>query len=128
MRLLLDTHALAWFAMDRPSLSPRAREALEDAASIVFVSAVSAFEIATKHRIGKWPEVAPLVADFEASTAGAGLHSLPMTDRHAIVAGSFRQGRGDPFDRLLAAQALVEAMPIVSIDEDLDAFGIQRFW
>lgn len=128
MRLLLDTHALAWFAMDRHSLSTRAKTALEDAAAVLFVSAVSALEMATKHRLGKWPEVAALVADFEASTVGVGLHQLPLSDRHAIVAGSFRQGRGDPFDRLLAAQALVEAMPIVSIDEDLDAFGVQRFW
>lgn len=128
MRLLLDTHALAWFALDSPSLSSRARQAIEEQAEATFVSAVTAFEIATKHRLGKWPQVKALAADFNRIVAGQGFEALPFTARHATLAGAFPNEHRDPFDRQLAAQAMVEQLTVVSVDPALDAFGVNRLW
>jgi PIN domain nuclease of toxin-antitoxin system len=128
LRLLLDTHALIWFASDAPQLSEAARSALEDEGNEVLVSAVNALEIAIKHRLGKLPSGELLATDFERQIAGRGLGSLAMTATHARIAGALPGDHNDPFDRILAAQALLEGLTIVSRDAALDAFGVIRLW
>jgi PIN domain nuclease of toxin-antitoxin system len=128
VRLLLDTHALLWWAFDAPQLSRRARALLADPANELLVSAASAWEISTKHRLGRMPEVAVLVQDMTGWFARAGLTDLPMTVAHAQRAGALTANHGDPFDRMLAAQSLLEDVPILGRDKALLDFGVQLIW
>ena len=128
MRLLLDTHALIWWLAGDEALGPRAREAIADEANSVTVSAASAMEVATKFRIGKLPSAALLAQDFEAIIAGQGFEELPISIRHARIAGEMNIPRRDPFDRFLIAQARVEDMTLVSNEALFDGFGVQRLW
>jgi PIN domain nuclease of toxin-antitoxin system len=126
--LLLDTHTLAWWFYGSPKFPAQVRERIERHEGPVFASAVTAFEMAQKHRLGKWPEVAPLMEGFERLTGIAGMQILPLMPRHAIRAGLFPGPHRDPFDRLLVAQAIVEGLLIVSRDAGLRAFGVEPLW
>lgn len=127
MRLLLDTHALLWWATLHPSLSPRARSAIGDDASEVYVSAASAWEIATKVRLGKleWPDEAGTVNSY---ALGQGFRCLPVSLEHAERAGRLRMAHRDPFDRMLIAQARAEDLLLVSNDAMFDSTGVLRHW
>jgi PIN domain nuclease of toxin-antitoxin system len=126
--LLLDTHTLAWWFYGSQKFPKQVRDRIERHDGPVYASAVSALEMAQKHRTGKWPEVAPLMEGFERLTILAGMQILALTPRHAIRAGLFPGPHRDPFDRLLAAQAIVEGLRIVSPDEKLKAFGVEPWW
>jgi len=116
-RYLLDTHALL-FAVARPHrLSPE-----------LWVSSATAWEAATKYRLGKLPHAEPLLLDYYGSLARLGAMDLPITSAHALLAGSFEAGPKDPFDRILAAQARLENLTLISKDPALDAFGVRRLW
>ncbi len=128
MRLLLDTHALLWFAAGDAALPRRVRALLESSAHDIVVSAGSAWEIATKHRLGKLPGAGPFAADFEGTAAALGLEVLVITGRHAQLAGQLAVAHRDPFDRMLVAQAQLDQRQLVSGDRALDAFGIERVW
>ena len=128
MRVLLDTHALVWMLDANPRLSTRAAVVIDDPATDLLVSAVSGYEIGLKNTAGKFPEATSLAAAFERQIARAGCRSLPVTLAHAVAAGKLDLAHRDPFDRLLAAQALVEGVPLVSNDEAFDRFGIDRVW
>lgn len=128
LRLLLDTHALIWWLAGDVALSSRARAAIGDAANSVAVSAASAMEIATKHRIGKLDQAALLAQDFEAIIAAQGFDELPITVHHARLAGEMNIAHKDPFDRLLIAQAQTEDMVLVSNEALFDGFAVQRIW
>lgn len=127
MKILLDTHALIWALGDSSHLSQRAREVIE-AADVTLVSAVSAYEICLKHRLGKLPEAAVLASDFEREVGNVDAELLPVAVAHAVAAGNLDASHRDPFDRLLIAQALVERVPIVSNETLFDAFGVERLW
>ena len=128
MRLLLDTHSFVWFIEGSPRLSSRARELIEADTAEVFVSAATGWEIATKHRLGKLPNVEALVMDFEGAVLRAGMTGLAITLRHAAMAGSLTGDHRDPFDRILSAQSLCDNLIFISNDEILDRFGISRIW
>ena len=128
MRLLLDTHALIWWLAGDDALSARAREAIDDDANSVAVSASSAMEVATKHRIGKLPDAALLARDFESIVADQGFDELPITVHHARLAGEMKIEHKDPFDRLLIAQAQAEDVVLVSNEALFDDFAINRLW
>ncbi|MCF8505061.1 MAG: type II toxin-antitoxin system VapC family toxin [Caulobacter sp.] len=128
MSLLLDTHALIWWFLDSPRLSDRARSAIVDYSDPVYVSAVSAFEIATKVRLGKLPDAARLDRSFDAFVEAQHFKPLPLTLEHALVAGGLSDGHKDPFDRLLIAQALTENLTLVSNERLFDGFGVRRLW
>lgn len=128
MRLLLDTHALIWWGHQDPRLSAVAMAVIAAEGSMVFVSAVTAMEIATKHRIGKLPEATVLAVRFECEIEALGFQPLPITLTHARVAGSLPIPHKDPFDRLLIAQAMVEDMFLVSNEAVFDDFGVGRLW
>ena len=128
MRLLLDTHTLIWWLAGDEKLSLRARDAIADEANAVAVSAASAMEVATKHRIGKLPDAALLAQDFEAIVADQGFSELSITVRHARLAGEMGIAHKDPFDRLLIAQALAEDMVLVSNETRFDDSAVKRLW
>ena len=128
MRLLLDTHALAWWADRAPELSSRAHEAIGSPLNRVFVSPVSIFEAALKHKMGKWPQVTLLLTDVAGYLAQQSFTDLPLTIEQAQIAGALPLTHKDPFDRLLVAQALVDDLTLVSIDDHLDQFGVTRLW
>ena len=128
MNLLLDTHALAWWLLDDARLSTRVASLLADARTNVFVSAVSAYETALKHRLGKWPEIGPLAGAFEQIVAAEGFKLLPVTGRHAARAGFFSAQHRDPFDRILAAQAEIEDLTLASNDGRFAEFGTRTVW
>ena len=128
MRLLLDTHALIWWLAGDEKLSLRARDAIADEANTVAVSAASAMEVATKHRIGKLPDGALLAQDFEAIVADQGFSELSISVRHARLAGEMGIAHKDPFDRLLIAQALAKDMVLVSNETRFDDSAVKRLW
>lgn len=128
MSLLLDTHALIWWFLDSPRLSEPARAAIKAYGDPVYVSAVSAFEIATKVRLGKLPDAARLDRSFEAFLVVQDFKPLPLTLEHALVAGGLSDSHKDPFDRLLIAQALTENLTLVSNERLFDGFGVRRLW
>ena len=128
MRLLLDTHALIWWLAADNTLPSAARTAIADPTNEVFVSAASAWEIATKHRIGKLPEAGLLAADVAGFVAAQGFNELPVSIRHGQIAGALPRIHKDPFDRMLVAQAIITDMAIVSGDEILSAYGVARLW
>jgi PIN domain nuclease of toxin-antitoxin system len=128
MRVLLDTHTLLWAAFRKDLLSNRARHLAHSQRNEVFVSAVSAWEIATKYRLGKLPKAQALVDDFVPSIQSAGYLPLPISLEHALRAGRLTADHKDPFDRMLAAQAIHEDLALISNDEQLDIFGVRREW
>jgi PIN domain nuclease of toxin-antitoxin system len=128
LRLLLDTHALLWVIEGNPRLSRRAAEAINAPDAEMLVSAVSAFEICLKFRLGKLPGSAALAERFAATIASLDCTPLPVTIAHASLAGSLDIAHKDPFDRLLIAQARIERVPMVSNEKLFDAFGVKRIW
>lgn len=127
MRLLLDTSALIWWANDSPQLTLVARNGIR-AADAVFVSAITAMELSTKLRIGKLPDAQLLVEEFDVRCADEGFGLLPLSHRHGLFAGSIKAEPRDPFDRMLAAQAILEDLLMVSSDTAFDALGARRLW
>lgn len=109
-------------------MSMRARKAVEARAATVYVSAISAYEMAYKHRTGDLPKVGSLLLRLDEDMAERGFLPLPVSFDHGRRAGELADEHGDPFDRLLAAQAIVEDMAIVSNDEKLSALGARLVW
>jgi PIN domain nuclease of toxin-antitoxin system len=128
MKVLLDTHSLLWAALKPAFLSRRAAAVISDKATIVYVSAASAWEIATKVRLGKMREAEAFEREFLGDMQRAGYTLLSITTEHALRAGRLQGNHGDPFDRMIAAQAIAEDIPIISNDKKLDDFGIRRIW
>ena len=125
---MLDTHALIWWLAGDEALPAAAREAIEDPAAEVLVSAVSAWEIATKHRLGKLPGAQAIVADLPGVVADQGFTALSISLRHGQAAGALPGPHRDPFDRMLIAQALLEGLVLVSNEKPFDAYGVSRLW
>ena len=128
MKLLLDTHALLWWWTADRRLSAKAQRAIRDEGNEVFVSAASAWEVAIKQRLGKLEEVPEAAARFAELVRADGFTPLPMQQRHALRAGGYASEHRDPFDRMLAAQAELEALLLVTADPALAAFPGPRYW
>jgi PIN domain nuclease of toxin-antitoxin system len=128
MTYLLDTHTIIWAGSGDRRLGAAARAVLADESAVFLVSAASAWEIATKVRLGKLPEAKSLEADFLQLMSNAGFVSIPVTVEDALRSGRLRGDHRDPWDRMIAAQALAMDIPIISHDKQLDAFGIRRLW
>ncbi|WP_255462314.1 type II toxin-antitoxin system VapC family toxin [Granulicella sp. WH15] len=125
---MLDTHALLWAALSPKTLGRRAAKIVADEANVILVSAASAWEISTKVRLGKIPEAEAFERNFLEAVDEAGYTLLPIGIDHALRAGRLVGEHRDPFDRMLAAQALAEDIPIISADAQLDSFQVQRIW
>jgi PIN domain nuclease of toxin-antitoxin system len=128
VRLLLDTHTFLWWLSGDDELSAPARTAIAKAGNSIFISAASAWEITTKHRIGKLPGVAAIVADLTETVLGQGFTDLAISFRHGQVAGALPGAHRDPFDRILIAQAMLENLVLVSNEQAFDAYGVSRLW
>lgn len=128
MRFLLDTHTLIWWMTSDPHLSKVGRGLITDRANTAVISAVSAWEIATKVRLGRLPSAAELIEDFVGEMERQRIAILDVSAKHGIRAGSLPGPHKDPFDRMLIAQALGENIPILSNDQALDGYGITRLW
>jgi PIN domain nuclease of toxin-antitoxin system len=127
--LLLDTHALLWALTAPDLLSRAARDALEDRAQLLWVSAATAWKVATQHRLGKLPEADGLVSGLPRHIRRLGASELPVTVEHALLAGALRWEHRDPFDRMLAAQCMVESLVLVSGDTAMaGAAGVRVLW
>jgi PIN domain nuclease of toxin-antitoxin system len=128
VKVLLDTSVLLWWFSDSSTLSPTIDEQLDDPANTILVSAASAWEICTKVRIGKLPSGRALCEDFSGFLARHHFAPLAITVEHARLAGRLEGAHKDPFDRILAAQALVEDLPLVTNDSAFAAFGVRVMW
>ena len=128
MRLLLDTHALLWTLSDSPKLSRTARAAVSHAENEIVISAASAFEITTKHRLGKLPEFDWIASRFPAALDALQHTPLSISVIHAARAGALGHSHGNPFDRLLIAQAEIEDLTLVSNEKLFEEFGVKRLW
>jgi len=128
MRLLLDTHALLWWWGNDPQLSEAARAAIADESNEVFVSAVSAWEIATKQRIGKLPTWPMPTGGFNQLVAAEGFVHLSVAADHAWHAGSLAWAHRDPFDRMLAAQATLDRLLLVTRDPVFSDLRVATHW
>ena len=128
MNLLLDTHAFLWWLAGDTHLSAKARQAIAATGNKTYVSAASAWEIATKYRIGKLAHAAALATDIRGAIVSQAFQELPVTVAHAQGAGALSSGHKDPFDRMLVAQAMIEQMTFVSNESRFDAFAIKRLW
>jgi PIN domain nuclease of toxin-antitoxin system len=128
LRLLLDTHALLWLVAGHERLTPAAREALTDGRHEVYVSAVSAYEIAFKHQIGKLETGHEILDDFAGHLRRWAIVELAVAVEHARRAGALDWKHRDPWDRLLVAQALAEDMTLVSNERSFEVTGVSRLW
>ena len=128
MKLLLDTHTLIWWFAGSPLLSKNAAEALSNEDNSVFVSAVSAWEISIKERAGKLSVPRDLLEDFDVTIANQNFQALAVSTKHAFQGGRFVARHKDPFDRLLAAQTLVEGLTLVSGDQIMHLFCVPLLW
>lgn len=128
MRLLLDTHAFLWWMDDNASLSTTARQLIGDEPNEIVVSAASAWEIATKFRLGKLPEAEAVATDVAGCITDEGFEGLAISVADGERAGRLPGIHRDPFDRMLIAQALTHDLAIVSIDGMFDRYGVNRLW
>jgi PIN domain nuclease of toxin-antitoxin system len=128
MPILLDTHALLWWMIGDPRLSAKARAAVGAQDAEVLVSAASAWELAMKVRLGKLPDAARLTHRLTESLAEQDFKPLPITIEHGRLGGLLHGQHRDPFDRILAAQALLEDVPLVTNDAAFADFGVKTLW
>jgi len=128
MQILLDTCTLIWATLSSKAISAKARKLLADESNIIFVSAASAWEIATKVRSGKMPEAEQLERNFLETMEIAGYTILSLDASSALRAARLPGLHRDPFDRILAAQALSLDIPVITPDPLFDQFGVRRIW
>ena len=128
MTLLLDTHTFLWFWWDNPQLSEAAKQAICDATNRKLVSTVSCWEIAIKVSLKKLDLGTPYRGFIHQHMVRNNFELLQITDEHLAVLVDLPFHHKDPFDRLLVAQSLYEQIPIVSVDPQLDAYGVTRIW
>ncbi len=125
---LLDSHALLWWWFDPDRLSTAVRELLSDPATPVLVSSASVLELSLKHHQGKLPELSDAIADLPGLLQADGFEALPISLAHGLRAGGYSQPHRDPFDRMLAAQAELDRLVLLTADPQLSTFPCQTLW
>lgn len=129
MRYLLDTHAVLWALTAPDRLGPAARRIIAERSSVLMVSSVSAWEIATKHRLGKLAQADGLIGGYAKHLDRLGVERLPIGDDHALLAGRLEWAHQDPFDRMLAAQAMIESVTLITVDRAFAGLaGVATEW
>jgi PIN domain nuclease of toxin-antitoxin system len=128
MRLLVDTHAAIWYVDQDQLLTPRAHAAITDLNNHLILSAASIWEMAIKVSVRKLTLSLPYRQWMDKAISDLGLSILPITVDYAEVCAGLPWHHRDPFDRLLIAQAQVEALSVVSGDSQLDTYNITRIW
>ena len=124
LKMILDTHIFLWWLFDDPKLPQRVRRQLEDYELKAYVSAASIWEITTKFRLGKLPEASSIAKNPVLWIDRAGFTPLAITPEQAQLAGAWEMDHRDPFDRMLAAQAYLEKIPLATIDRAFNKFPI----
>ncbi len=128
MRLVLDTHALIWYVDRDHLLSPTAHAAITNPANELFLSAATVWEMAIKVGIGKLTLSGPYRLWIEKAVTDLRLIHLPVTIEYADAQARLPHHHGDPFDRLLIAQALTDGIAVVGADAVFDRYGVTRLW
>jgi len=128
MKALLDTHSFLWFILDDSKLSESARSLIENPDNEVVVSPATYWEIAIKIRLGKYTLPATYQGFIESQILANDFQVLPIEPKHTALLTTMPFHHKDPFDRLLVAQAISEEIPLISIDEKLDPYGVRRLW
>lgn len=125
---LLDSHALLWWWFDPDRLSTAVRELLIDPSTPVLVSAASVWELSLKHHQGRLPELSGAITDLPGLLQADGFEALPISLAHGLRAGGYSQPHRDPFDRMLAAQAELDRLVLLTADPQLSTFPCQTLW
>jgi PIN domain nuclease of toxin-antitoxin system len=125
---LLDSHTLLWWLANAPQLGARARTAIAEGNRPIHVSAAVVWEIAIKSALGKLPMIADFQGQYPQLMTSNGFNRLDITDAHALRATYLEGAHRDPFDRLIAAQALVEDLVVVTRDPEIAGFGCKVLW
>ena len=128
MRLLLDTHAFLWFIAGDQRLSAKARSLIEDYDNSILLSIASVWELAIKASLGRLELAEPIGTLVPAQLSANFVELLQISLPHALRVTGLPFHHRDPFDRLLVAQALEDQLPIVSIDQTFDSYGVERIW
>lgn len=127
-RYLLDTHTFLWIGLDPSQLTKRARTAIEDTAHQLYLSYASIWEMAIKKGLGKITMPVSLDEFITTVARDSGVQLLPLNYQDFLTIETLPKHHGDPFDRLLAAQALREQLPILSTDKMFDKYRVRRYW
>ena len=125
---LLDSHVLLWWWFDPELLSAAVRELLLDPTTPVLVSAASVWELSLKHHQGKLPQLEQAIGDLPGLLQSDGFEALPIALAHGLRAGAYSQPHRDPFDRMLAAQAELERLVLLTADPQLSTFPCRVLW
>lgn len=129
MGYLLDTHAFIWALSDPARLAPAALDVIEDEGNQLLLSAASAWEIATTYRLGKLPQAAAILPGLAQHLARIGIDELPISHADAALAGSLMWDHRDPFDRMIASQALIGGRTVVTRDPAMSSCpGLSVAW
>lgn len=128
MRLLLDTCTFLWWVADTPELSAKARKAVADPDNACYLSVASCWEMAIKVSLGKLQLAGSIERFIPEQLAANDFRLLPIDFRHAVRVAALPFHHRDPFDRLLAAQAMEESLAIVSPDAAYASYGVKRIW
>ena len=126
--MILDTCSLLWWWSGPQRLTPRARDIIKDPGTSVYISLASAWEISTKYRIGKLPLGERIMSEWEHRMMVDRFQEINITTLHAFRAGTFASPHRDPFDRMIAAQSMMEQVPVVTPDEQIESLGAGRIW
>lgn len=127
MKFLIDTHYVLWSALASARMEPWAKALIVDLDNEVLVSAASIYEISFKVRLGKLPEAVEFESDLILNIESRlGFRVLPLEPESMMRAARFEDKHGDPFDRMICAQAIQHHLPVLSTDPKLDAFGVRR--
>ncbi|NDH05784.1 type II toxin-antitoxin system VapC family toxin [bacterium] len=128
MRAILDTHAFLWFITNDPKLSSTARVLIADPSNEILISPASYWEIAIKIKLGKYPISVPYLTLITEGIDNNGFKILPIEPKHTAKLTTLDLHHHDPFDRLMAAQAMVEGISMVSADVAFDLYSVPRIW
>jgi PIN domain nuclease of toxin-antitoxin system len=128
MRVLIDSHALIWYVDQDKLLSLASHAAISDPANDLLLSAGSIWEIGIKIGLGKLLLTQPFKRWMNQAISDLDVTVLPLSVEYVDVQSNLPKHHGDPFDRLIVAQAIVEQVSLVSADANLDAYGTARIW
>jgi PIN domain nuclease of toxin-antitoxin system len=125
---LLDTHTLLWWWTEPDRLGHDAREILGEGAARILVSVASVWEIAIKTQSGKLTAIANFSREYGPLMRSNAFKALMITDDHALKAGFLTGAHRDPFDRMIAAQAMIENLTVLTRDPEIAKFGCKVLW
>lgn len=128
--LLLDTHALLWTLLEPQRIPDATLDQIRDPGTDVVVSAASAWEVSTKFRLGKLDQAQAVIHGYADHLQHLRARELPIASRHALTAGLLTWENRDPFDRMIAAQCMLESVPLVTADRAIATFpgGLRIVW